>query len=203
MMPAVNSPKTRARPLSPEDRRAAILDAVIPLLIDRGAAVTTAEMAEAAGIAEGTIFRVFPDKASLLHAAIERTLDPSPFDAGLSAIDPALPLADRLEAAADILAGQFEGMTALIGMLRSIPHDDQPHVEMHRTAAEAMTGVIDSLTRLLEPHRDRLSVEPSRAAVFLRGLVFTNGHPLLAMPGRMSSAQLVEVLLNGITRDGR
>ena len=199
----MNSPKTRARPLSPKDRRAAILDAVIPLLIDRGAAVTTAEMAEAAGIAEGTIFRVFPDKASLLHAAVERTLDPSPFDAELSAIDPALPLADRLEAAAEILAGQFEGMTALIGMLRSIPHDDQPHVEMHRTATEAMAGVIDSLTRLLEPHRDRLSVEPSQAAVFLRGLVFTNGHPLLAMPARMSSAQLVEVLLNGITRDGR
>jgi AcrR family transcriptional regulator len=202
-MPAVNSPKTRARPLSPEDRRAAILDAVIPLLIERGAAVTTAEMAEAAGIAEGTIFRVFPDKASLLHAAVERTLDPSPFDADLSAIDPALPLADRLEAAADILAGRFEGMTALIGMLRSIPHDDQPHVEMHRTATESMAAVIDSLTRLLEPHRDRLNVEPSRAAVFLRGLVFTNGHPLLAVPGRMSSAQLVEVLLNGITRDGR
>ena len=202
-MPAVKSSKTRARPLSPEDRRAAILDAVIPLLIDRGAAVTTAEMAAAAGIAEGTIFRVFPDKASLLHAAIECTLDPSPFDAELSAIDPALPLADQLEAAADILAGQFEGMTALIGMLRSIPHDDQPHAEMHRTASKAMAAVIDSLTRLLEPHRDRLSVEPSQAAVFLRGLVFTNGHPLLAMPGRMSSAQLVAVLLNGISRDGR
>ena len=199
----MNSPKTRARPLSPEDRRAAILDAVIPLLIDRGAAVTTSEIADAAGIAEGTIFRVFPDKASLLHAAIERTLDPSPVDAELSAIDPAMPLAGRLVAAADILTGQFEGMTALIGMLRSIPHDNQPHAEMHRIAAEAMAAVIDSLTRLLEPHRDRLSVEPSQAAVFLRGLIFTNSHPLLAMPGRMSSTQLVEVLLNGITRDGR
>ena len=65
-MSAVDTQKARARPLSPEDRRAAILDAVVPLLIDHGAAVTTAEMAEAAGIAEGTIFRVFPDKASLL-----------------------------------------------------------------------------------------------------------------------------------------
>ena len=199
----MNSPKTRARPLSPEDRRAAILDAVIPLLIDRGAAVTTSEIADAAGIAEGTIFRVFPDKASLLHAAIERTLDPSPVDAELSAIDPAMPLAGRLVAAADILTGQFEGMTALIGMLRSIPHDNQPHAEMHRIAAEAMAAVIDSLTRLLEPHRDRLSVEPSQAAVFLRGLIFTNSHPLLAMPGRMPSTQLVDVLLNGITRDDR
>ena len=39
----------RAKPLSPEQRRTAILDAVIPLLVERGATVTTAEMAEAAG----------------------------------------------------------------------------------------------------------------------------------------------------------
>ena len=200
-MSAVDTQKARARPLSPEDRRAAILDAVVPLLIDHGAAVTTAEMAEAAGIAEGTIFRVFPDKASLLHAAVERTLDPSPVDAELSAIDPALPLADRLEAAADILAGQFEGMTALIGMLRSIPHDDQPHAEMHRTAKLSMAKVIDSLARLLEPDRDRLNVEPSQAALFIRGLVFINVNPMLATPGRMSSRQLVDLLLNGIAKD--
>lgn len=199
-MSAVDTQKARARPLSPEDRRAAILDAVVPLLIDHGAAVTTAEMAEAAGIAEGTIFRVFPDKASLLHAAVERTLDPSPVDAELSAIDPALPLADRLEAAADILAGQFEGMTALIGMLRS-PHDDQPHAEMHRTAKLSMAKVIDSLARLLEPDRDRLNVEPSQAALFIRGLVFINVNPMLATPGRMSSRQLVDLLLNGIAKE--
>ena len=199
----MSSQKTRARPLSPEERRSAILDAVVPLLIDHGAAVTTAEMAEAAGIAEGTIFRVFPDKASLLHAAVERTLDPSPVDEELSAIDPALPLADRLEAAANVLAGQFEGMTALIGMLRSIPHDDHSHAEMHRTAKLSMSTVIDSLARLMEPDRDRLSVEPSQAALLMRGLVFINVNPMLTTSGRMSSTQLVDLLLNGITKEAR
>ena len=49
----------RAAPLSPDERRRAIVDAVLPLLIEHGRAVTTRQMAEAAGIAEGTIFRVF------------------------------------------------------------------------------------------------------------------------------------------------
>jgi len=131
--------------------------------MDHGAAVTTAEMAEAAGVAEGTIFRVFPDKASLLYAAIERTLDPSPVDAALSGIDPASPLAEQLVAATEILGSQFEGMTALTGMLRSIPHDDKPHSDLHRIATESIAAVTDALARLLEPHRARLLLEPSQA----------------------------------------
>ncbi|HUO45747.1 MAG TPA: helix-turn-helix domain-containing protein, partial [Acidimicrobiia bacterium] len=62
----MSSKKARAEPLAPEDRRQAIVEAVIPLLVERGASVTTREMAEAAGIAEGTIFRVFPDKCALI-----------------------------------------------------------------------------------------------------------------------------------------
>ena len=41
-------------PLAPEDRRTAILAALIPLLVERGGDVTTKEIAQAAGIAEGT-----------------------------------------------------------------------------------------------------------------------------------------------------
>ena len=170
----MNKQSGRARPLPREDRRAAILDAVVPLLIENGAAVTTAEMAAAAGIAEGTIFRAFPDKASLLHAAIGRTLDPRPIEAVLAGIDPDSDLETQLVAAADILARQFEGTTALIGMLRSIPHHDKPHAKAHRLAKESMAAVVEMLTELMEPHRGRLRVEPAQAAVLLRGLLFTN-----------------------------
>lgn len=189
----------RAKRLSPEQRRTAILDAVIPLLVERGAAVTTAEMAEAAGIAEGTIFRVFPDKAALLHAAIGKTLDPEPIRIAFDAIDADAPLSEQLAAAAEILAARYEKTTALIGMARSMPDHGKPSPEAHRIAKESMAAVAKALTQLMERHKDQLDVEPRQAAILLRGLLFANAHQLLHGDEHMTPQQLVDVLLNGIT----
>src|SRR3954470_11169638 len=93
----------RATALPPEEGRAEIVAATLPLVLAHGSAVTTRQIAEAAGIAEGTIFRVFPDKESLVEAAIESALDPAPTDAALRAVDRGLPLEERLRVAVDVL----------------------------------------------------------------------------------------------------
>src|ERR1700710_1603529 len=67
----------RATSMSPDDRRKAIVTALVPLIVERGGEVSTREIAQAAGIAEGTIFRVFPDKRSLLLAAAEEAINPA------------------------------------------------------------------------------------------------------------------------------
>ena len=73
-MPSAPS-RTRATALPPSERRAEIIAATLPLVLAHGAAVTTRQIAEAAGIAEGTIFRVFPDKESLIEAVVESAFD--------------------------------------------------------------------------------------------------------------------------------
>ncbi len=64
--------------MPPEERRAAIVAATLPLLLERGLPLTTREIAEAAGIAEGTIFRVFPDKEAVVEATVEAAFDQGP-----------------------------------------------------------------------------------------------------------------------------
>src|SRR3954469_11968102 len=88
----LESARSRAAALPPEERRARIVEATLPLLLAHGAGLTTRQIAEAAGIAEGTIFRAFPDKESLIAAVVDAALDTSAVDAALDAIDPDLPL---------------------------------------------------------------------------------------------------------------
>src|SRR6186997_786846 len=99
--------RTRATALPPSERRAEIVAATLPLLLAHGSSVTTRQIAEAAGIAEGTIFRVFPDKERLIEAVVEAAFDTRAVDEALARIPATLPLEDRLVAAVDILRRRF------------------------------------------------------------------------------------------------
>ena len=61
---------TRARPLPPAERRASLIAATRQLILDHGPEVTTRQVAEAAKVAEGTLFRVFPTRRDLSAATI-------------------------------------------------------------------------------------------------------------------------------------
>src|SRR2546423_7852885 len=98
MLPPMTQVRGRARAtaLPLEERRSAIVAATLPLFLEQGVGVTTREIAQAAGIAEGTIFRVFDDKTALLDAVIEAALDPATTEVALRAIDDNLSFEDRL-----------------------------------------------------------------------------------------------------------
>jgi AcrR family transcriptional regulator len=194
------SKRHRAGPLAPEERRRVILEAVIPLLVERGAAVTTREMAEAAGIAEGTIFRVFPDKVALIREAVRMSVDPAPVQADLAQIYPDAPLEIQLAEAARILTERFEMVIAFVGILATLPHDasHQPPGPP-RFVAEANAAINESLASIFERHRDRLRLKPARAANAFRGLLLAASHPTLATTERLTIDEVVAVLLEGIT----
>jgi len=76
--------KRRGRP--PSGGREEILRATLDLLRERGMAkLTTREVAQRAGVSEGSVFYHFEDRFGLLKAVFEHSLDPLHLDA----IDPA------------------------------------------------------------------------------------------------------------------
>lgn len=192
--------QTRAKPMCVEDRQQAILDAVIPLIVEQGSKVTTSEMARAAGVAEGTIYSVFPDKHSLIIAAVRAAIDPASVQIAVGRIDRTQSLQRNLQDAAKILADRIERVMALFDALRSVPdhsHHDRKHALRFIKQAEA--AVTETLTELLEVHRDELSIEPVRAASALRGLIFAVRHPILDEEQRLTIEEAVTILISGIT----
>src|SRR5438045_7837547 len=101
--PTASFKSTRASALPADERRSMIVAATLPLLLEHGDRVTSRQIAEAAGIAEGTIFRVFADKDEIIIAVIEAALDPEPLEIALSAIADDLGFEAQLAAAVVIM----------------------------------------------------------------------------------------------------
>ena len=190
----------RAEPLPRDDRRRAIIDAILPLLVERGAAVTTREMAEAAGIAEGTIFGVFANKTALIHEAVKVSMDPAPILSALARIDLTVPLEVQLAEATRILLEHFERITVLVGILRTMPNPlGGPPAGARRYVAEAHAAVLAAVTALFERHADRLRIEPARAAAAFHGLIFARLQPMLNPAEKLTIEEIVAILLSGVS----
>jgi AcrR family transcriptional regulator len=183
----------RASALPPEARRQAIVEAVIPLLIEHGAAVTTRQIAEAAGIAEGTIFRVFPDKEALVAAAIEKALDPAPLEEQLGAIDRALPLDARLVQAVRVLQDRIANVWRLI----SSTGFTRPPAASEEAARQRNLADVPSLAALFEPDAANLRGDSATNARRLRALAIAGSHPALAGDHTMSPEEIVSIFLDG------
>ena len=184
----------RAAALPPSERRAEIVAATLPLLLVHGASVTTRQIAEAAGIAEGTIFRVFPDKESLIAAVVESAFDTKTVDAALAAIDPDLPLEPRLVAAVEILRRRFADILQLRTAVEMMQLSDAMKAVAERRHAPDLRG----LAALFEADRDRFRREPLEAAHLLRGLTIAGTHPSFILDAPLSSAEIVSLFLDGV-----
>lgn len=159
----------RAQPLSPDDRRAMIVDAVIPLLVEHGRGVTSKQIAEAAGIAEGTIFRAFGDKETLVQAAIEKYLDPEPLRNALRSIDPSLPFEHKLRAILYLLRERFESVMRIMAVVGP----QRPPVPQERGEFARI------IAHVLEPEAEQLNWPPERVAHLLRLISFSSAFPML------------------------
>jgi AcrR family transcriptional regulator len=173
----------RAAPLPPDERRIAILKAVLPVVRARGTDVTTRELAEAAEVAEGTLFRVFDDKESLVREAIASALDPGEFLAELRIIDLGLPVEERLAAVIRTGVSRMADLALWMSMFHRKDRGSAPegpggrgaHAGPRQGWAERQEAtqvlVRAELRRILEPDADRFRVPVDVGVLMLEAML--------------------------------
>jgi AcrR family transcriptional regulator len=194
------APRKRVQALAPDDRRAALIAATIPLLEQHGAAVTTRQIAEAAGVAEGTIFGVFPDKASLIRAAIIEVFKPEPVLEVVKSLAFVESLRDRLETIVELLMAGMATRAPLIAAIRGFAGTARGGIDPEFIAQidRGRNEILDAITRSIEPDRKLLRRSPSEVAQQLLISVFAiNGGPF-ARRDPIDAKELVSLLLDGL-----
>ncbi len=179
--------RTRAAALPPEARRAAIVAAALPLVLEHGDRVTSRQIADAAGIAEGTIFRVFSDKDAVIAAVIDQAIDIDALEHALGGIDATAPFDQQLGAAVEVLRQRVLHIWQLLSRLG-------PN---HRESADRPMIDSPTLVALFERHADQLRVDPKTAARLLRAFTLTAVHPLLDDTPD-STNDVVQLFLHGV-----
>ena len=198
----MESKRRRVPALAPEERRAALIAATIPLLHEHGVDVSTRQIAAAAGVAEGTIFGVFETKTSLVVCSVIKALDPQPTLDALAAIDRSAPLRERLSEAADLLHSRFTSNAQLMTEARKliftgVDADTQKRLAANRSALQT------ALSEVIAPDAGRLRRPPEAVASLLLMFCGAYTHGPFGDPDDFNGAETVSLLLDGLLTRGK
>jgi AcrR family transcriptional regulator len=195
-MPDTAVRRERARPMSPVERRDKLIDVTLDLLREHGRSVTTRQIAAAAGVAEGTIFRVVESKEELVEAAIARAFEPGALVERIEEIDARLPLRERLVVLVSILQQRFRATFELmkkVGMVRPSDHvHDSPEAVAWRARLQSL------LEGVVGEDGDQLAVPVDDFVHRLRLMTFAGSHPHISDGRLLTPDQIVDTILHGL-----
>lgn len=195
---------TRCR-LSTDDRREQILSSVGPVVLEYGVKVTSRQLAEAAGVAEGTLFRAFGDKDSLLIAFVERegcrAFDLSSIEARRNEFTTVSELVRAMiEVIVDQL-GHYMELTMVLGPLIHAARSgcrEQSTMEAHNQRfADFNQRIVD----LLEPFACELSVATTAAAAAIATVAVTASSSWGQVARPLSLDDAHRILVHGLAAE--
>ncbi|GIM93418.1 TetR/AcrR family transcriptional regulator [Paractinoplanes toevensis] len=170
--------------------RARILDTAEQVLVEHGTTVSTEEIAKAAGVGIGTLFRHFPTKEELIRGVFEARLERLAADATRLATegDPATALPAFLRQAVE----QSEVKNALAGMLASAG------VDVHELSGAPQRALREALGTLLHKAQQAGTVRRDLEVPELIGLLAGTSKAMEYAGDAAGRHRILAVVLDGL-----
>lgn len=185
--------------MTTEQRRCDIVRVAIPLVTEHGINVTTRQIAQAAEIAEGTVFRVFADKEELLRACIAEVFRTDILTERIRQVATEQDVENQLLESCLLIMEQFERFGALMRALVSTGYavdrkpSDRPDFGM-----DFIREVTNALADVLRRNERRWKVSVEELAQTVLGVLSSlRFDPNSSEDRRAAFARRIDIVLHG------